>query len=157
MMCGARSYQRICAFMIATILLFPICAAGGDIRVLFVPSEDLAAQVQTRAIEQAIAERGGPLNVVKDLRDAHVLVQFTDYRIEREGKGGPRRWWDGQLKLLVPPDKPTARHEAAQPERFSLLIIGEDGSEMPRAVVALERVLRKALGGQTARRSVQAI
>jgi hypothetical protein len=137
-----------------------MAAAGEEISVLFVPSQDLATEVQTRALERAIAENSHSVRVVKDLAEAHVLLQFTDYRIEHRKKDGPWRWWEGRVKVLLRAD--AGLKDAALafhlPERFALVIMGQDGgTEMERTVAALEHFLRKAMGRDTPKRGGEAI
>jgi hypothetical protein len=141
-------------------LLFPMAAAGEEIRVLFVPSQDLATEVQTKALERAVAELSNSVRAVSDLADALVLIQFTDYRVEHRKKDGPWRWWDGRVKILLRPEG--SLKDAAQalrlPERFTLVIMGEGGgTEMERTVAALERFLRKALGRDAAKHGGEVI
>jgi hypothetical protein len=155
------SNRRACTCVIAATLLFPIAAAGEEIRVLFVPSQDLATDVRTRALERAVAEFSHSVRAVRDLADAHVLIQFTDYRVEHRKKDGPWRWWDGRVKIVLPADG--ALKDAAQalrrlPERFALVIMGQGGgTEMERTVGALEHFLRKALGRDAAKQSGEVI
>jgi hypothetical protein len=155
-----RAYRSACAFAIGTTLSFPMMAASDEIRVLFVPSQDLATEVRARALEEAIAARSHSLRIVKDLADTDVLVQFTEYRIEHRKKNGPLRWWDGRVKLLLRAD--AGPKEAARafrlPERFALAIMGEaGGTEMDRTAAALENFLRKAVGRERQRRGAEAI
>ena len=97
-------YRSGCACLIAATLLLPITATGDEIRVLFVPPQDLATRVQTKALEAAIAHKSHSVRVVNDLTDAHVLLQFTEYRIEQRKTDGPWRWWEGRVKALIPAD-----------------------------------------------------
>jgi hypothetical protein len=154
------SSRSACACVIGAMLLFPIAAAGEEIRVLFVPSQDLATEVQAKALERAIAELSDSVRTVSDLADALVLIQFTDYRVEHRKKDGPWRWWDGRVKILLRPEG--SLKDAAQalrlPERFALVIMGEGGgTEMERTVAALERFLRKALGCDAAKHGGEVI
>jgi hypothetical protein len=112
-----------------------MAAAAEEIRVLFVPSQDLATEVQTKALERAVAELSNSVRAVSDLADALVLIQFTDYRVEHRKKDGPWRW-DGRVKILLRPEG--SLKDAAQalrlPERFTLVIMGEGGgTEMVEA------------------------
>jgi len=146
------SYRSACACVIGATLFFPPAAAGDEVRVCFVPSQDVATEVQARALKRAIVEHSHLVRVVKDLADADVLLQFTDYRIEHRKKDGPLRWWHGTVKVLLRGE--AERDDVALalhlPERFALVIMGQDGrSEMERIVAALEHFLRKALGRDT--------
>jgi hypothetical protein len=148
------SSRSACACVIGATLLFPIAAAAEEIRVLFVPSQDLATEVQTKALQRAISELSNSVRAVSDLADADVLIQFTDYRVEHRKKDGPWRWWEGQVKILLRPEG--SLKDAAQairlPERFSLVIMGESGgTEMERTVATFEHFLRKALGRDAAK------
>jgi hypothetical protein len=148
------------AFVVGAALLLPVAAAGEEIRVLFVPSEDFAVGVQTKALERAIAENSHSVRAVKDLAEAHVLLQFTDYRIEHHKKDGPWRWWDGRVKILLPADAglKDAALASQLPERFSLVIMGEGGgNEMERTVATLEHFLRKSLRRDKPKRGADAI
>src|SRR5438132_4149906 len=123
------------ACLIGATLSFPMAAAGEEIRVLFVPSQDWATEVQTKTLERAIAERSNSVRVVRDLADADVLIQFTAYRVEHHNNDGPWRRWEGRIKMVLPRD--AALKDVAQalslPERFALVIIGEGGgTEMER-------------------------
>lgn len=129
------SSRSACACVIGATLLFPMAAAAEEIRVLFVPSQDLATEVQTKALERAVAELSNSVRAVSDLADALVLIQFTDYRVEHRKKDGPWRW-DGRVKILLRPEG--SLKDAAQalrlPERFTLVIMGEGGgTEMVEA------------------------
>src|SRR6266851_5808348 len=97
------SSRSACACVIGATLLFPMAAAGEEIRVLFVPSQDLATEVQTRALVRAITELSNSVRAGRDLADAHVLIQLTDYRVEHRKEHGPWRWWEGRVKMLLPP------------------------------------------------------
>ena len=154
------SCRNAWAWVIGTTLLLPMAAAGEEIRVLIVPSKDFAVGVQTRALERAIAENSHSLRVVKDLAEAHVLLQFTDYRIEPHKKVGSWRWWDGRVKILLQSDADLEDAALASllPERFSLVIMGETGgTEMERTVATLERFLRKSLRRDKPKRGADAI
>jgi hypothetical protein len=154
------SHWTACAFVIGATLVLPMAAAGAEIRVLFLPAQDVDIQFQARALERAIAENSHFVRVVKDVADAHVLIQFTDYRVEHRKKDGPLRWWHGTAKVLLPADATTKDAALAPrlPERFALVIMGEDGgTAMERAASALERFLRKALGRHSPKRSGEAI
>jgi len=141
--------------VIGATLSFPMVAAGEEIRVLFVPSQDPATEARARSLEQAIGTHSHLVQVTKDLADADVVVQFTEFRIEHRKKDRPWRWWDGRVKLLLRAD--AGAKEVAQafrlPERFALVIMDEGGgTEMERTVAALENFLRKALGRETPKR-----
>jgi len=154
------SYRSACAFVIGATLLLPMAAAGEEICVLFVPPQDVAIESQSRALERAIAENRHSVRVVNDLADAQVLVQFTDYRVEHRKKDGPLRWWHGTVKVLLPADAEVEDAALAfrLPERFALVIMGQDGgTEMERTAAALERFLRKALGRDRPKRGGEAI
>jgi hypothetical protein len=129
-------------------LFLPMAATAEDIRVVFLPSPDLLAEVQSQALAKAIERtRDTSLRVVQELGEAHVLVQFNGYHVDFGGKDGPARRWDGQSKLLVAPEGGRARLPVRRvTERFGLLVGGEDGREMERTVELLERYLREALG-----------
>jgi len=115
-----------------------------DIRILLVPPRDAALEVQVRKLEQAIRESHRPLAVAESLGDAHVILQFTDYRRSTGEKGEPQFHWIGQGRLLRPPDAMTIT-ATPLPDHFELLVIGEDGSESQRAVTSLELMLSKTL------------
>jgi hypothetical protein len=154
------SYRSACASIIGATLLLPMAASGEEIRVLFVPSQDLDIEFRTRALERAIAENSHSVRVVKDLVDAHVLLQFTDYRVEHRKKDGPLRWWHGTAKVLLPAEAELKDAAPAfrLPERFALVIMGQDGgTEMERTAAALERFLRKALARDRPKRGGEAI
>src|SRR5262249_2919859 len=99
------------------------------------------------------AEAGGSLRTVKDLAAAEVVIQFIAYRVEQKKKDGPWRWWEGQAGVLLPPEvaQTDAVPRVREPERFSLVIMGEDGLPIQRAVAGLEQFLRKAVGRQGAK------
>ena len=154
------SYRSARACVVGATLVFPPPAAGDEVRVCFVPSQDVATEVQVRALKRAMVEHGHWVREVKDLADADVLLQFTDYRIEHRKKDGPLRWWHGTVKVLLGGE--AERNDVALalhlPERFALVIMGQDaGSEMERTVAALERFLRQALGRGTPRDGGEAI
>jgi hypothetical protein len=147
-------YRISPACVIAATLFCPMAAAGEEIRVLFVPSQDLATEVQTKALARAVAQTSRSVRVVNDLTDADVLLQFTEYRVEQRKTDGPWRWWEGRVKVLLPADAGVKDVALALrlPERFALVIMGQDaGSEMERTVAALENYLRKALRREIAK------
>ncbi len=121
----------------------PAVASAETIRILFVASRDAGVDVQVERLERAIEESGGPLALAGSLSDAHVVVQFTEYRRSRGEKGEPLFHWVGQAKLLKPPEEMTVS-ATPLPERFVLLVIGEDG-RIPRALRSLERMLSETL------------
>jgi hypothetical protein len=147
-------YRSKCAYVIAGTLVLPTAAAGEEIRVLLVPSQDLATDVRTKALERAIAQKSRSVRIVSDLTDADVLLQFTEYRIEPRKTHGPWRWWEGRVKLLLPSDASAKEVALALrlPEQFALVIMGQDaGSELERTVAALEDYLRRAMGRDIAK------
>jgi hypothetical protein len=133
-----------------------MAAAGEEeIRVLFLPPSDSTMEGRTKALERALAESSRSLRVVRDLADAHVVVQFTMYRVEQRKKDGPLRWWHGQAKVLLPKDAEPRDVALALhlPERFALTIMGDDGgTELERTAAALERFLGKFLGREAPKR-----
>jgi hypothetical protein len=126
-------------------LVCPTVVSADEIRILFASSHDAGAvDAQVRKLEQAIGEGRGPLAIAESLSEAHVVVQFTEYRRSIGEKGEPLFHWVGQAKLLKQP-KEMIVSATPLPERFELLVIGEDGREELRAVKALELMLSKTL------------
>jgi hypothetical protein len=119
-------------------------ARAADISILLVPARDAALQVRIWKLEQAIRDSHRQLAVAETLADAHVIVQFTDYRRSTGAKGVPVSHWVGQARLLRQPEAMTIS-ATPLPERFELLAIGEDGSDSQRALKALELLLSKTL------------
>jgi hypothetical protein len=134
-------------FLAALTVMGAICPAmvsADEIRILFVAARDIGVEVQVRKLERAIRESGGPLAVTESLSEAHVVVQFTEYRRSIGAKGEPLFHWVGQAKLLKKPEAMTVS-ATPLPERFELLVIGEDGMEEQRALKSLELMLSKTL------------
>ena len=75
---------------------------------------------QVRKLERAIRESQGPLAITESLSEAHVVVQFTEYRRSIGEKGEPLFYWVGQSKLLRRPEEMTVS-ATPLPERFELL------------------------------------
>jgi hypothetical protein len=126
-------------------LVSPTAVSADEIRILFVVPRDAAVvDSQVRKLEQAIAGSQGPLTVALSLSEAHVVVQFTEYRRSIGEKGEPLFHWVGQAKLLEQPKEMTIS-ATPLPERFELLVIGEDGREQERALKSLELMLSKTL------------
>ena len=118
--------------------------SADEIRILLVASRDAGVDAQVRKLEQAIGERQGPLVVAESLVEAHVVVQFTEYRRSIGEKGEPLFHWVGQAKLLKLPEEMTVS-ATPLPERFELLVIGDDGSQQQLALKLLELMLSKTL------------
>ena len=118
--------------------------SADEIRILFVSSRDGPVDAQVRKLERAIGEGHGALVVAESLSEAHVVVQFTEYRRSIGEKGEALFHWVGQAKLLKQPEEMTVS-ATRLPERFELLVIGEDGSEERRALKSLELMLSKTL------------
>ncbi len=119
-------------------------ARAEDISILLVPARDAALQVKVWKLEQAIRDSHRKLAVAETLADAHVIIQFTDYRRSTGEKGVPLFHWVGQARLLRQPEAMTIS-ATPLPERFEFLVIGEDGSESQRALKSLELMLSKTL------------
>ena len=127
------------------VLVSPAVVSADEIRILFVlPRDAGVVDIQVRKLERAIGESQGPLAVAQSLSEAHVVVQFTEYRRSIGQKGEPLFHWVGQAKLLEQPKEMTVS-ATPLPERFELLIIGEDGRGELRAMKSLERMLSKTL------------
>lgn len=127
-----------------TSLLCPTVVCADEIRVLFVVPRDAELNVQVSKLERAIGEGHGPVALAESLSDAHVVVQFTEYRRSLGDKGQPLFHWRGQAKLLKQPEERTVSSTALL-EHFELLVIGEDGRGERRALELLETMLNKAL------------
>ncbi len=121
----------------------PAVASAEAIRILFVASRDAGVDAQVERLERAIEESGGPLALAESLSDAHVVVQFIEYRRSRGEKGEPLFHWVGQAKLLKPPEEMTVS-ATPLPERFELLVIGEAGRTQ-QALRSLELMLSRTL------------
>jgi len=122
----------------------PRVVSADEIRILFVVSRDAGVDAQVRQLERAIEESRGPLAIAESLIEAHVVVQFTEYRRSTGEKGEPLSHWVGEAKLLKQPEEMTVS-ATPLPERFELLVIAEDGREQQRAFKALELMLSKTL------------
>ena len=127
-------------------LVCPTMVSADEIRILlFVSSRDAGPmEAQVRKLERAIGEGRGTLALAESLGEAHVVVQFTEYRRSIGEKGEPLFHWVGQAKLLKPPKEMTVS-AIPLPERFELLVIGEEGREELRALKSLELMLSKTL------------
>jgi hypothetical protein len=140
---GVRGH--LLAGLAATSLVCPTVLAADEIRILFVAARDAGPlDAQVRKLERAIGEGRSVLAVAESLSEAHVVVQFTEYRRSIGEKGEPRFHWVGQAKLLKQPAEMTVS-ATPLPERFELLVIGEDGTEEQRALKSLELMLSKTL------------
>jgi hypothetical protein len=84
------------------------------------------------------------------------MVQFTEYRRAIGEKGEPLFHWVGQAKLLKQPEEMTVS-ATPLPERFELLVIGEDGREEVRALESLELMLSKTLRPRARKPAKEAI
>jgi hypothetical protein len=119
-------------------------ARAEDVRILLIPARNAALQLKVWKLEQAIRDGHRQLAVAETLADAHVIIQFTDSYRSTVGKGVPLFHWVGQAKLLRQPEAMTIS-ATPLPERFELLVIGEEGSESQRALKSLELMLSKTL------------
>lgn len=136
---------RLLAGLAVMGLVCPTVVSADEIRILFVAARDAGLMdAQVRKLERAIRRGAGPLAVAESLTEAHVVVQFIEYRRSIGEKGEPRFHWVGQAKLLVQPEAMTLG-ATPLPERFELLVFGEDGTEERRALKALELMLSKTL------------
>jgi hypothetical protein len=136
---------RLLAGLAVMGLVFPAVVSADAIRILFVLPRDAGVlDIQVRRLERAIEESRGPLAVAQSLSDAHVVVEFTEYRLSIGNKGEHLFHWVGQAKLIGQPEEMTVS-ATPLPERFTLLIIGEDGRGELRAMKSLERILTKTL------------
>jgi hypothetical protein len=131
-------------------MVCPAFSADSAVRVLFVTSRDPGVDVHVSRLEQAVSESHGPLAIAETLSDAHVVVQFTDYRRTVGEKGEPLFRWVGQARLLTLPEGRT-RTDKPLPERFELLVIGDRGNQELRALELLEKMVSKALRPKTVR------
>jgi len=143
---AVRLRRHLLAGLAATGLVCPTTMLSADeIRILFVPSPDAGPiDARVRKLERAIVDGQGPLAVAESLSDAHVVVQFTEYRRSIGEKGELLFHWVGQAKLLKRPEQMTVS-ATPLPERFEFLVIGEEGREELRALQLLERMLSKTL------------
>jgi len=125
--------------------LLPPDPSAPKIRMLLVmpePSGKLSRRVAL--FDKALSSYRGRMSRAH-LGDAEVIVEFTGYRRTIDAKGVSQDWWDGQYQLVTPPAR-RARLQRADPERFSLLVIGRESWEVEPAVDLLARMLAKALG-----------
>jgi len=126
-------------------MVSPAAVSADEIRILFVLPRDAGVlDIQVRKLERAIEESQGPLAVARSLSEAHVVVQFTGYRLSIGQKGEHLFHWVGQAKLIGQPEEMTVS-ATPLPERFMLLVSGEDGRGELRAMKSLERILSKTL------------
>jgi hypothetical protein len=137
-------------------IICPAMAWADEIRILFIGARDIGVEVQVRKLERAIRESRGPLAIAESLSEAHVIVQFTEYRRSIGEKGEPLFHWVGQAKLLRQPKAMTVG-ATPLPERFELVVIGEDGREELRALKSLELMLSKTLRPRARRPAKEAI
>jgi hypothetical protein len=138
----ARRRWLVASFMVMGVVCSTVVDAD-DIRILLVPSRDPSVQAQVAKLERAIDESHGPLTCAESLSAAHVAIQFTGYRRTTGDKGEALIQWAGAAKLLKQPEEMTVS-STPLPERFGLLVIGEDGTAQ-RALKALEVMLGKTL------------
>ena len=117
---------------------------AADVSILLVPPRDAGLQAKIWKLEEAIRDSHRELALAETLADAHVIIQFTDYRRSTGEKGVPLFHWIGQAKLLRQPEAMTIS-TTPLPERFELLVIGDDASESQQALKSLELMLSKTL------------
>jgi hypothetical protein len=141
---GLGLREHLLASLAFTGLVCPTMVSADEIRILFVAAHDIGVEAQVRKLERAIGQGRGTLALAESLAEAHVVVQFTEYRRSIGEKGEPLFHWVGQAKLLKPPKEMTVS-ATPLPERFELLVIGEDGREELRALKSLELMLSKTL------------
>jgi hypothetical protein len=143
---GLGLQGRLLAALAAMGVVCPTVLSADEIRILFVVSRaaGVVVDTQVRKLERAIGDGPGPLGVATSLSEAHVVVQFTGYRRSIGEKGEPVFHWIGQAMLLKQPEEMTVS-QTPLPERFELLVIGEDGREEQRALKSLELMLSKTL------------
>ena len=140
---GLRGH--LLAGLAVTGLVCPTMVSADEIRILFVSSRDAGPMdAQVRKLERAIGEGRGTLALAESLGEAHVVVQFTEYRRSIGEKGEPLFHWLRQAKLLKPPKEMTVS-ATPLPEQFELLVIGEEGREELRALKSLELMMSKTL------------
>lgn len=141
---GPGLRRHVLAALVAVGVARPAMAGAEEIRVFLAASRDEGVQAQVSKLERAIRESGGLLVMTESLSAAHVVVQFTEYRRSIGDKGKPLFRWAGQAKLLRQPEH-MAVSATPLPERFELLLIGDDGIEEARALESLERMLSRTL------------
>jgi hypothetical protein len=143
---SCSGWGRVLAALVVIAFAHPVTASSGgeEIRVLLVPSREADLDMQITLLERAIQQSPGPLAVAGGLSDAHVVIQFTSYRRSAGKDGEPESHWMGLAKLLEVPQQMTV---SATPlsERFGLVVIGKEGSEVQRALNLLETNLTKTL------------
>jgi len=125
-------------------VVYPAMGSADEIRVLFMVSGDPAVEAHVRRLERAVRRSQGPLVMTESLSEAHVVLQFTEYRRSVVEKGTPLFHWRARAKLLKAPDEMTVSTTPLR-EQFELVVIGEDGREPERALQALERMLSQTL------------
>jgi hypothetical protein len=152
---GLRGH--LLAGLVVTGLVCPNVVSEDEVRILFVSSRVAGpVDAQVTKLERVIGESQGLLAVADSLNEAHVLVQFTEYRRSIGGKGEPLFHWIGQAKLLAQPKGMTVS-ATPLPERFELLVIGDEGREEQRALKSLELMLSKTLRPRARKRPNEAI
>jgi hypothetical protein len=139
-------------------LLGPAAASASEqIRILVLAPRDAGAlDIRVSQLEQAIRTGTGPLKIVDNLSDAHVVVQFTDHRRRIGDKGEPMYRWIGEIKLLRTPKEMTVS-ETPLTDHFELVVIGDEGKEAPRAAKCLEQMLTRAFRSRTAKPAREAL
>jgi len=153
---GAGRWAIVLAAALTLELLPSRTASAQPIRVLLVmPRESGELSRQVARLDDAIAELNGPLVAAKSLADADVVVQFTRYQRKVGREGEPQDWWSGQFKLLVPPARIAAL--LPTPERFGLMLVGQDKTDARHTIEALARMLSRAVGRQTQPREAEPI
>lgn len=135
---------RLLAGLTVMGIVCPAMVSADEIRILIVASRDIGLEAQVRKLERAIRERQGPLAIAESLSEAHVVIQFTEYRRSVAERDVPLFHWVGQAKLLKLPEEMTVSATTPLPERFELVVIGEDGGEL-QALKSLELMLSKTL------------
>jgi hypothetical protein len=88
---------------------------------------------------------------VRELDQAEVIVQFTDYRYKLTKDGKPQQRWIGTFKIVTPRprDRPT---RPPTPEHFSIVMTGPEEWGQRTAVTKFGELLAKALGRPQAAR-----
>jgi hypothetical protein len=123
--------------------LLPPSPKAPKIRVLLVmpaPSGKLSRRVAL--FDQALSGYQGRMSRARGLGDAEAIVEFTGYRRTIDANGVSHDLWDGQYQLVTSTAR-RARLPRAEPQAFSLAVIGHESRELEPAVDLLARMLAR--------------
>jgi hypothetical protein len=135
----------------------PTWAVAQESRVLILTPESSNEVVRdgVETLKRTIRQERAELVLAEGLSTADVVVEFTDYQV-KVGKKGPEEHWVGNYKVLVPRPRDADAFRVL-PEKFTLLVIGHDETDLSRAAQLLRNLVARALGRKKKRAPSESI